>query len=286
MIDWSGPSLLDRVEAQRADPDWLASLWNDPSTRLVGVGELSLTASPRGRLTTSIPGGDFDPQRHFLLGLVSGRAWFAEWRPAAEMLTLRSIVDLLSAAELEVAVCAVALARWHATTSYCSSCGAPTTAVAGGLSRQCTGCARELYPRTDPAVIVAILDPTDRLLLGRQPSWPPGRVSVFAGFVEIGESLEQAVHREMAEEVSVSLTSVQYLGSQPWPFPRSLMLGFLARTDQVDVAPAPGEIEFARWYSRGDLNEAVATEAVILPPPASIARRMIDAWLEGSLASS
>ena len=284
MTDWGGPGLLDRVEAQRADSEWIGSLWADPASRLIGVGELSLTASSAGELRTTRPTGTFDPQRHFLLGLVSGRPWFGEWQQEANLIPLRSIIDCLSAADLEVAICAVALVAWHANTGFCSYCGAQNIACAGGLARKCSGCDREHYPRTDPAVIVAILDPADRLLLGRQPGWPQRRMSVFAGFVAAGESLEQAVHREMAEEVAVRLSSVRYLGSQPWPFPRSLMVGFLARTEADEVVPAAGEIELARWYRRSELRSAVASGELILPPPASISRRMIEAWLADELA--
>lgn len=282
MIDWSAASSLDRVEAQRVDPGWVRSLWNDQA-RLLGVGELSLTALADGTLQPSTPVGEFDSTRHFLLGLQHGQAWFAEWAPRTATMPLRSVIEQLPPADLELAVCAVSLTRWHATSGYCSSCGALTQPVAAGLSRVCTDCGLELYPRTDPAVIVAIQDQDERLLLGRQPSWMPGRRSVFAGFVEIGESLEQAVHREMAEEVGLELSAVGYLGSQPWPFPRSLMVGFQARTRQVEITAAPGEIELAEWYAREELEAAVDGGQVILPPHASIARRMIDAWLAKEL---
>ena len=131
-------------------------------------------------------------------------------------------------------------------------------------------------------MIVAILDSSDRLLLGRQPVWPAGRHSVFAGFVEVGESLEQAVHREMAEEVGLRLHHLSYLGSQPWPFPRSLMVAFVGHADDTELTLASEEIEGARWFTRDQLRAALDVE-VTLPYAASIARRMIDSWLDGRL---
>jgi NAD+ diphosphatase len=138
-------------------------------------------------------------------------------------------------------------------------------------------------PRVDPAVIVAVLDAEDRLLLGRQSVWAPGRMSVFAGFVEVGESLEQAVHREVAEEVGLVLRSLRYLGSQPWPFPHSFMVAFAARAVDSTIWLDPTEIEEARWFTREELRDAVASAAVSLPPMTSIARRMIQAWQADTL---
>ena len=137
--------------------------------------------------------------------------------------------------------------------------------------------------RSDPAVIVAVTDADDRLLLGRQPVWAKGRVSVFAGFVEAGESLEQAVHREVFEEVGLRLGPPRYLGSQPWPFPRSMMLGFTARALDTALTLDAREIEAARWYTRGQLETALAHGELTLPMRTSIAHRMITAWRRGEL---
>ncbi|WP_181783205.1 NAD(+) diphosphatase, partial [Pseudonocardia pini] len=150
----------------------------------------------------------------------------------------------------------------------------------------------EEYPRTDPAVICLVHDGADRVLLARQPVWPPGRYSVLAGFVEAGESLEACVAREIGEEVGLDVTDVTYLGSQAWPFPRSLMLGFHARADpDQPLVPADGEIEEARWITRAELRESMArgdwaatpepgSRTVLLPGRVSIARSMLDAWAE------
>lgn len=284
MIDWRNGSDLDRVAELRIDPEWVLAAWADPDAVLLRVGDASVEAGADGALLTRRAEADFDPELHYLLGRIEGRPWFAKRVEAEEELTaLRSVMDGLPAAGLEAAFTAVGLATWHAITGFCPRCGAQTRAVHGGQSRKCTACGLELYPRTDPAVIVAIVDPDNRLLLGRQPSWAPGRYSVFAGFVEMGESLEQTVHREMAEEVGLELTGVTYLGSQPWPFPRSLMVGFLAHATRDEPVPAVGEIELARWFTHDQLVAAMAVGEVVLPPHTSIARRMIESWLDGSL---
>ncbi|MFZ0531285.1 MAG: NAD(+) diphosphatase [Propionicimonas sp.] len=281
MSTWLAGSFLDRVEEARSDPNRVRELWSDPSAVLLGAGDAHVAADASG-LVTDPTGGDYDPQRHYLLGLAAGRPWFAA-EATAGLVPLRSVMDGLSEAALQVAFTAAGLVGWHLRSRFCSICGVTTEVVAAGMARRCVGCGRELYPRTDPAVIVAILDADDRLLLGRQPSWPAGRHSVFAGFVEMGESLEQAVHREMAEEVGLSLASVTYLGSQPWPFPRSLMVGFVARAEQPAFRLTGTEIEQARWFTRDELRAALAGE-VTLPYLSSIARRMIEAWLAGRLA--
>ena len=283
MSDWLAGSALDRVEERRVDPDWVRASWADPEAVVLPVGEVAVAVTPDGTLATRPTTGAYDPERHYLLGLIEDRPWFATWADGDEVTALRSVMDGLSASDLQAAFTGSGLARWHANAGFCSTCGASTRSVRGGQARECTGCGRELYPRTDPAVIVAIVDSAGRLLLGRQPSWAPGRVSVFAGFVEMGESLEQAVHREMAEEVALELADITYLGSQPWPFPRSLMVGFRARATHAQFTMAQGEIEGARWFTVDQLREATASGEVTLPPYTSIARRMIESWLAGTL---
>ena len=285
MSDWLSVRLLDYGLALRTDPDRVRAAWADPNAVVVGVGESAIGVGPDGVLAVQATSGEYDPERHYLLGLIEGRPWFATRSDAGELPSLRSVMDGLVAAELQAAFAAVGLSGWHAAARYCPECGNPTRVVAAGQARQCIGCGRELYPRTDPAVIVAILDRDERLLLGRQPSWAPGRHSVFAGFVEVGESLEQAVHREMAEEVGLVLTDVTYFGSQPWPFPRSLMVGYVARAAGTEVTIADGEIETARWFTPDGLRSAITVGDVGLPPQTSIARRMIEAWLAGNLIS-
>ena len=283
MSTWTHRQRLDRCEDRRTDPAWIASLW--PSARVLAVtADGRLAASP-DTLDWAEAEGDYDDQRHHLLGLLGDRAAFAVQADTAPHV-LREVMDGLPEADVEVAFTAVALVGWHARSGFCPVCGAATTAVAGGLLRRCTRCGTEHHPRNDPAVIVAIVDADDRLLLGRQPVWPPRRYSVFAGFAEAGESLEQAVHREMAEEIGLEVSDISYLGSQPWPFPQSLMVGFTSRAASGEVRLLDGEIEHARWFTRAELGAAIASQEVLLPMKTSIANRMINSWLDGDLRPS
>lgn len=182
------------------------------------------------------------------------------------------------ARDRELAAAAVALSTWHASHPRCSVCGKSTTVRHGGWVRYCEACEREHYPRTDPAVIVAITDPQDRLLLAHASYWSPRRFSHLAGYVEPGESLEQAVHREVFEEASLRLRDLTYVGSQPWPFPASIMVGFTATTDDPQFRLDDNEITEAMWVSREDLLHLVDEGTVIPAPPGSIARRMVEEW--------
>ena len=159
----------------------------------------------------------------------------------------------------------------------CPRCGGPTRVVDGGYARHCERCDEQHFPRTDPAVIVAVVDADDRLLLGRQASWGH-RVSVLAGFVEAGESLEQTIHREIAEEVDVTLDRIRYFGSQPWSFPRSLMTGFFARASSTAVCVDADEIAWAGWFTRDELTAQLEAGTIGLPGPSSIAHRLIATW--------
>jgi NAD+ diphosphatase len=175
---------------------------------------------------------------------------------------------------------AVAVLEWHARHRFSPLSGAETVVGEAGWVQRDPADGTTFFPRTDPAVIMLVHDGGDRVLLGRQPSWPEGRFSILAGFVEPGESAEAAVVREVAEEVSVRVTDVRYVGSQPWPFPQSLMLGFVARLDGDDtLRPDPDEIEEARWFTREQLSSGNGPRA--LPPAVSIARHIIDRWVAG-----
>jgi NAD+ diphosphatase len=197
-------------------------------------------------------------------------------RLEARPVTIRDVGATLSDRDAGLYVAAVALANWHATHRRCPRCGEPTEVVTGGWVRRCTADGSEHFPRTDPAVIVLVHDGADRCLLGRQPTWPRGRYSTLAGFVEPGESLEQAVVREIREESSVTVDDVVYRGSQPWPFPASLMLGFEARVVAGTAAVGDDELEDVRWFSRADLRRGEP----LLPPSASIAHWLITTWLD------
>jgi NAD+ diphosphatase len=214
------------------------------------------------------------------------------WDPPAltdaeQWLDLRSVGGLLGATDAGVFTTAMAVLNWHRVGRFCAKCGAPVNVARGGWLSRCTGCGREEYPRTDPAVICLVHDEVgvngEYVLLARQPSWPKQRFSVLAGFVEAGESLEDCVVREIAEEVGLHVHDVRYLGNQPWPFPRSLMIGFTAVADRsAPLTLADGEIEEAHWVSRDRVRAAVAAGGAVdgfgLPGGISIARAMVEAW--------
>lgn len=183
----------------------------------------------------------------------------------------------------ELATAAIAITQWHASHPRCSRCGEPTEPTLGGWVRRCPACERDHYPRTDPAMIVAVTDPEDRLLLAHATHWSPRRFSHLAGFVEPGETFEQAVHREVWEEARLRVTDVRYLGSQPWPFPASVMVGFTARTESTDVEVDGREIAEARFVSREELGPLVRDGVMVLAPKGSIARRMLEDWFGGPL---
>jgi NAD+ diphosphatase len=196
-----------------------------------------------------------------------------------EFLSLREIGAALSPLEIGLALHAVALSNWHTSHPRCSKCGAGTTSSLGGAVRVCDQCDTQHHPRTDSAVIVLVRDADDRILLGRQAVWPEGRFSTFAGFLEPGETFEQCVSREVFEESGVSVSQINYLGSQPWPFPASIMIAFEALIDDPAAARPDGEeIVEVRWYSRAQLKSAMEDGSLLLPPGISVARKMIERW--------
>lgn len=286
MDGWGGAGRLDRCENQRLDGEWLAARWSDPASLVLavdGMGRVSVNAAGTG-LADRRPNGLYDDQRHLLLGVADGRAVFVEAADSEPAAGLRELMPVVDEATRELVVAAVALVNWHVTSPHCGRCGALTEVTAAGMVRHCPSCGRDRFPRSDPAIIVAIIDADDRLLLGHQVVWPAGRMSILAGFVSAGESLEQAVHREVAEESGLRLSAVRYLGSQPWPFPRSLMLGFVARAAGTRIEVDGVEIEHARWFTRDELTTAEKAGEVGLPGSASIAQRIIAEWRQGTLA--
>ncbi|WP_449385656.1 NAD(+) diphosphatase [Cellulomonas soli] len=216
-------------------------------------------------------------------GVVDASDGDAEGSGALTFASLRELGAALSARDAGLATTAVALAAWHGLHRHCPRCGAPTRVTQAGWSRTCTADGSEHYPRTDPAVIMAVVDDDDRLLLGHAAAWPEGRYSTLAGFVEAGESLEHAVRREVLEETQVVVGEVEYRGSQPWPFPASLMLGFRARALSTHVTPDGQEMGDARWFTRAELADAVRSGRVVPPGRSSIARALIEEWFGGRL---
>jgi len=272
---------VDRASRLREDQREVDALWADATTEVLRIddGETLVTGDPP-RLVLVAPYRT--PAERFLLGVDDGRAYFAvaepfEAGPGQERMSLRKAGPLLSDRDVGLLVHAVALANWHATHTHCARCGAPTTVAAGGHMRRCPRDGSEHFPRTDPAVIMLITDGEDRALLGRQHSWPARRFSTLAGFVEPGESAEQAVVREVREESGIEVGTVDYVASQPWPFPSSLMLGFYGRATTTEII-LEDELAEARWVSRETLAAEVAYGELLLPPPVSIARRLIEGW--------
>ena len=281
---WSAASEFDRVSHHRRSIDWVANLWRAEDARLLKLdAETNFTTCRGGaKLRMTKPFVEFDAQRHRLLGLVDGAPVFAvEVLTEGEVHNLRDVGAELTDVERDIAAAATALVRWHQREPRCPRCGGPSTVINGGYARFCERCGEEHYPRTDPCVIVAVCDDDDRLLLGRQASWGR-RVSVLAGFVEAGESLEQAIHREIAEEVDITLAETRYFGSQPWPFPRSLMTGFFARAASTAISVDADEIAWAAWFTRDELTRQLDAGEIGLPGPSSIAHRLIQAWREGA----
>ncbi|MET0931253.1 MAG: NAD(+) diphosphatase [Aeromicrobium sp.] len=203
--------------------------------------------------------------------------------PELEPASLRLIGPTVAPEEASLAVHAVGIARWHQTHRFCARCGAPTDVAQAGHVRVCPVCGGHHFPRTDPAVIMLITDDQDRALLGRQPSWPEGRFSTLAGFVEPGETLGDAVRREVMEEVGIEVGDVTYAASQPWPFPSSLMLGFFGQALKTEITVDQDEIAEARWFSREEVTEMTASEDLLLPPNVSISRWLLQTWHQGEI---
>ena len=269
---------VDRDAATRDDDAALTRLWSAARVLVVEdnralVDGTDLVFVEPGKA----PAGD-----RLYLGSEDGVPYFAvsgalPRRLGARPQHLRDVGALLGDRDAGLLVHAVGLTNWHATHVRCPRCGAPTESTRGGAVRRCVEDGSDHFPRTDPAVIMLVTDGADRCVLGRQAIWPAGRYSTLAGFVEPGESAEMAVIREVEEETGIAAREIVYRGSQPWPFPASLMLGFWAVCD-ADAVPHPkdGELEDARWFTRDELQGSDA----VLPGPVSIAYRLITDWLD------
>ncbi|AWV08500.1 NAD(+) diphosphatase [Marilutibacter maris] len=292
---------LDRADRLRTDDAALDALWADARVLLLDaegralVDEHGLPAAPRG---AELSGGAGGSGMATFLGLAAdGQAWFSLDAELAAY-TATGTLDVRSAAaawpmqEAAAFAQARAMQHWHQRHRHCGACGAHNRVERGGWLRRCGGCGIEHYPRTDPAVIVAVSD-GERLLLGRQAGWPAGRYSVIAGFVEPGESLEQAVAREVEEETGLAIARCHYRASQPWPFPGTLMLGFFA--DAIAGEPRPSdELEDVRWFDVDSIADARRREqagddskaALRLSPSLSISRWLLEQWLAERMAAA
>lgn len=301
---------VDRDHVARANPELFETLWADAATRVLPLwrGKTLLdgatTDGDDPRLLLLPPDRVPDAAMRLYLGLsldaasaepvgtslvaaqLSDESAAALEPDESRWASLRGLASGLSDRDAGAFTEALALLNWHESHRNCPRCGAETAAQDGGWTRLCPSCGSQVFPRTDPAVIVLVTDAADRILLGSNAMWENNRYSLLAGFVEPGESLEAAVIREMFEESGLRVTDPVYLGSQPWPFPASLMCGFTARL--ADDQPASGllpdgeEILELRWFTRDELR---AADGVILPGPSSIARAIIEQWLGGPLGA-
>lgn len=276
---------VQRDANRRLDAAALSRAWNDPATRVFLFDGDQVAVDANGK-PLALPAPDVAEQRDFnawaWLGWQAGQACFAMdvgAQPERRFETLRPLLAAADPATNELLATARSLLHWHATHRYCGVCSTPTVALHGGYERQCPDCGRKLFPRTDPAIIVRVTH-NDRCLLGRQRSWPEGRFSVIAGFVEPGETLEGAVRREVAEETGVALAQVDYLASQAWPFPQSIMLGFTATAASTDLTLPDGELVEAHWFARDELAEGLAAGKLFTAQSYSIAHRLIAEWFD------
>ena len=291
---FSGLSLaIDRMAERRDEADWIAARASSEQARfLVLDAEQQAFALPDGdalrwldasERETLLPGTPAS-----LLGVSEQYAFFLLHAPddgesvahalGARPLHLREAGLRLPAQEAGLFAYAKGLAHWQREMRYCHACGSPLQLVAAGHRAQCTGCGRLHFPRTDAAVIV-IVEHEGACLLGRQSSWPAGRYSTLAGFVEPGESLEDAVRREVAEEAGVRVDQVHYHSSQPWPLPASLMVGFTATAHDRNIQLCDGELEEARWFTPAQIAEGLADGSFASPPRLSVSYRLLAHWL-------
>jgi NAD+ diphosphatase len=284
-------AFVDRSGFRRQDAAWLRSAADSTDSVFVPVwGDRCLAiGEPYRTVLLARPDvEDFLDDEPIFLGMYGGRPAFAlcidggldePFADLGQFHDLRYLGSVLPAAEANLVAHARALVLWHNAQQYCGRCGAASLAQAGGNVRLCSDkrCGSQIFPRVDPAIIVLIAR-DDRCLLGRQRSWPEGRYSTIAGFVEPGESLEDAVAREVMEETNVAVSHIRYHSSQPWPFPSSLMLGFTAVGNSGDIRLNDGELEDAQWFTRKELRSGFPK----LPYRLSIARRLVDDWLQGN----
>lgn len=283
-------AFVDRSGERRKDSDWLANavksancrfvpVWRDKC--LVGGDPLHAVLLERRQVENVV-----DDDHLIFLGLFRNHPAFAfaigdevrtPFAELGEFQDLRFLGTVLSPDEANLAAHARALVLWHASQMFCGVCGSSARPGAAGNTRICVNidCAREVFPRVDPAIIVLVSD-SERCLLGRQESWPEGLYSTIAGFTEPGESLEDSVRREVFEETNIRVGDVRYHSSQPWPFPSSLMLGFVADAVSSEIRLNDGELEDARWFTRKELRSGFPK----LPFRISIARRLTDYWID------
>ena len=302
---------LDREAARRRDEEWVGTQLRDASAEFLPLRSLTIPMRQVDggmRLAWSrLPvGADIDRHPALLLGTSNGAARFAineaaapgqfELSDDASFMDLRAAAPVLDGDDAGIAAQARAFLDWHERHQFCAVCGAATAAVQGGISRKCKSCPAEHFPRTDPVVITVVIDTErDRCLLGRQASWPAGMFSALAGFIDHGESIEDAVRREVAEESGIDAVNVRYHSSQPWPFPSSLMIGCHADAGSADINYDEWEMDDVRWFTRDEIRDSLEQPAaqlgqpglpegaLSLPGPMAIAHTLITAWSDGTV---
>ncbi len=282
-------AFVDRSGHRRKDPEWLQAAVDSPDARFVPVwGDKCLAVGEPFRtvlLERAEVAGFLDSQETIFLGIYREQPVFAvgidsaldaPFPESGDFHDLRYLGSVLPVDEANLVAQARALVLWHGLQKHCGVCGALSRVESGGNTRICGNeeCSTQVFPRVDPAIIVLVSN-DEQCLLGRQPNWPEGRYSTIAGFVEPGESLEDAVRREVAEETNIEVGNVHYQSSQPWPFPSSLMLGFTAEAVSGEILLNDGELEDAQWFTRKELRSGFPK----LPYRLSIARRLVDTWL-------
>ena len=273
---FSGPG-LDRADPLRADPDAIRRLADEPAARQLVWRECLPAIGEDGKLewqAVSAP--------ELFLGLDHGEPRFSAIPESVEGARAAfGMMGGLSDRDAPLFAAALSLGGWHSRHPFCASCGERTRIIRGGWSRSCSSCSAEHYPRVDPVVIM-LAEHDDRLLLGRQPQYPPRRYSALAGFVETGETIEAAVARELNEEAGIDVFDVTYVASQPWPFPSSLMIGCTARAASPELRIDTAELEDARWFTREEVSAGLRdpdTGAFQPPPRFAIARTLLEHWL-------
>jgi NAD+ diphosphatase len=278
---------LDRADRVRHEPELLAAAEADPRARLLVLHGLDPELDEADRLVwTSL---DAVPGERLFLGFDEGVPLFAAAPPHGQPFpggrspALFAMLDRFHTGEAALYAAARSLVDWHSRHGYCAVCATPTTIFRAGWARSCPHCHAEHFPRVDPVVIM-LAEFGDKVLLGRQPPWPQGRYSALAGFLEVGESIEEAVRREIFEEAGVRVGAVRYVASQPWPFPSSLMIACIGEAEGDAITIDVHELEDARWFSRDDVRRALARDPDApfgAAPPYAIAHTLLTAWVEG-----
>ncbi len=273
---------LDRADPLRADPDAIARLRDRSDARSLVWDNGAPQVDQEGRLQWQAVSGDTP----LFLGMDDESPRFSILPDGTAPIDARAhfaLLAMLRPAEAPIFAAALSLANWHRRHGFCSVCGQATLPNRGGWSRECQACGNEHYPRVDPVVIM-LAEHDGKLLLGRQPHYPPGRYSALAGFVEPGETIEAAVARELKEEAGIDVADVRYLASQPWPFPSSLMIGAHARALGDSIIVDTNELDDACWFTRDDVLAALACHESApfqAPPRSAIARTLLEAWVDG-----